>query len=382
MALFKATEKPTSFALIDIDSTSVGAALAHIDAKNAAVLYYSVREKIEAKGHETPVDAMIRTIGEVGHELTVSGAPVLRQETGSGSVDKIAVSVGAPWQKTKIRIEALSEKKPFLFTKAVVSEILSKDTVVPDGYTKSNESILATLLNGYETEKPYGKKVTRADIVVLSSLIEKNTSERIEKSLREAYHTHSLTLHAFDSVAYTAFRELYPHEKDFLILDVSGEATDIAFVKRGLLVNITTIPHGINDLVRGVMSSSVSLAQLGLARESIQAVGNKEHTTPAVGFRDIEKSWLDLIVEALQDASSKQALPHTIFLLAEPESIGYVQKLLDSTNVHSLWLTDDPLRIISVAPSHFSKVVKVRGDAEPDVFLALLALYSKHELLP
>ncbi len=364
MAFFKAKENPTAFALIDIDSSSVGAALAHIDTVNPLLIYYSVRKKIEAKEHENSIEAMLRTVAEVGKELTLNGAPILRQEAGSGSVHKIAVSVGAPWQKTKIRIEALSEAKPFIFSKALVSEILSKDASIPEGYTKSNESILAILLNGYETEKPYGKKIMRADIVVLSSLIQEKTSKMIEKSLREAYHTHSLTLHAFASVAYIAFRELYPHEKDFLIIDVSEEATNIAFIKRGLLVDIASISYGTKYLLKGTPHS-----------ESFDVKKNFSQ-------REHEKVWLDSIVESLQNTSAKQALPHTIFLLAESESLDYIQKLLGSTDLHSLWLTDDPLRVIPVIPSHFSKLLKVRGDASPDVFLALLALYSKHELLP
>ena len=226
MGLFDSKNKSVSVVLIDVFiPSSIGGALAHIQSETTPTIYFNLREEIEAKEHEDASEAMLRTLNEIADRLVSEGAPVLRQETGSGHIDRILVSVGAPWQKTKIRIEALSEKKPFVFTQALLSEITKKDADIPDGYIKSEESVIATLLNGYETPKPFGKKVTRADMIILSSLLDKKVSTGIEKVLRKTYHTHALRLVAFASVAYAAFRDIYPHEKDFLVLEVSGEAS-------------------------------------------------------------------------------------------------------------------------------------------------------------
>ena len=172
--------------------------------------------------------------------------------------------------------------------------------------------------------------------------------------LRKTYHTHALLLTGFASVAYTAFRDIFPHEKDFLVLEVSGEATDIAFVKRGLLVDVATIPHGVNDLVRAERS------------------GDR--------VEEIEKTWLETIESTFQETATRHALPRTLFLLADTEAREYLKRLLDANSMRSLWLTDDPLRVIAVVPAHFSEFVKNRGDSEGDVYLALLALYSKKGL--
>jgi hypothetical protein len=342
MGLFGTKVKLASVALIDIDSSSVGGALAHLSSNDAPVVYFTIRQTIEAREHEEISEAMLRTLAELSDKLVTLGAPILRQETGSGHIDRIFVSVGAPWQKTKIRIEAISETKPFVFTQAILAEVIKKGEEIPAGYTKSDEAVVATLLNGYETEKPFGKKATRADIIILSSLLDQKVAKEIEKTLRATYHTHALTLTIFASVSYAAFRDIYPHEKNFLLLQVAGEATDIAFVKRGFLVDVASIPHGLNDL-----------------RE------------------ENEKEWLSYIEASFQDASVRHALPRTLFLLADESARDYLKRLLDSSSMRSLWLTDDPLRVISVVPAHFAQFVKSRGNAEGDVFLALLALFSK-----
>ncbi len=386
MALFAPKKTRTSFALFDCNSTSVGGALAHIEGGNLPLIYYTVRQPIETREHETSSEAMLRTLASVAEALSTKGGPTLRSETGSGHIDRVLVCIGTPWQKTSIRIEALSEQKPFLFTQALVSDILKKDTSIPEGFTKSRESIIGTLLNGYETSQPYGKKVNRAEIVVLSSYVQNDIAEKIEKVVRKTYHTHALTVTAFASVAYTALHELYPHEKDFLVLEVSGEATDIAFVKRGFLVDITSLSHGLNDLLRSAKTIGKKVTQ------EVSAGDSATEPTPSSGstmilpkrnevfsthVEEIEKEWLQNIVQALKEASDRHALPHTLFLLADPEVREYLSRLLDSNSMRSLWFSQDPLRILQVIPSHFAQVVKVRGEADGDVYLELLALYSR-----
>jgi hypothetical protein len=393
MGLFGTKAKHASVVLIDIDSSSVGGALAHLATGEPPITYFTVRQQIEAKEHEDTSEAMLRTLTELANRLVTSGAPILRQETGSGHIDRIFVSVGAPWQKTKIRIEAISETKPFVFTQAILAEITKKGEEIPVGYIKSDESVVATLLNGYETAKPFGKRATRADMIILSSLLDEKVAKEIEKSLRKTYHTHALTLTTFASVSYAAFRDIYPHEKDFLLLQVSGEATDIAFVKRGFLVDVASIPHGINDLVRGSVSEGGEkqepLVDLGLARqanrESVLAstpplIDPNRNARFSARIEGAEKEWLQFIETSLQDASARHALPRTLFLLADENAREYLKRLLNSSSMRSLWLTDDPLRVISVVPAHFAQFVKSRGNAEGDVFLALLALFSKKSL--
>ena len=144
----------------------------------------------------------------------------------------------------------LVKDKPFVFTHALLSETVQKDSTIPEGFYKSDEAVIATMLNGYDISKPLGKKVNRAELIIMASLLDKKVSTAIEKVLRKTYHTHSLKLTAFGPVAYAIFRDVFPHEKDFMVLHIQNESTDIAFIKRGLLVTVSSIDHGVNDLLR------------------------------------------------------------------------------------------------------------------------------------
>jgi hypothetical protein len=373
MSLFGSKKEKTSVVLIDIDSSSVGGALAHLADDEQPIIYYTARQVIEQLEHEDQSQAMLRTLTELANDLVTKGAPTLRKETGSGHINKILVSIGAPWQKTTVRSEILQEQKHFVFTKALLNEIIQKEKEVPKGYSKSSETVIATLLNGYEISQPFGKKATRAELIILSSLLDTNVAKAVENSLRKTYHTHALTMTAFAPAAYAVFRDVYPHEKDFLVLDISGNATDLVSVKHGMLVNVATIPHGIQELVadsilagKSVSSGSPLLDPACNARFSLQ-------------MQKAEKAWLKNVEVALQEFAAGHALPRTVFMLADTDAHEYLKHLLDTPDMRNLWLTTEPLRVIPVVSSHLASLLKMRGgEADGDVSLEILALYARH----
>ncbi len=370
MGIFSSKKEHESVVLIDVTSSSVGAALARLEFGAPPVLHYVQRTNIEILEHEDNSQAMLRTLTEVANDLVIKGSPILRKETGDAHIQRILVSVGAPWQKTVVRIETLSNKKPFIFTRALLSEITQKDKEVPEGFQKSGESVTATLLNGYDVPQPFGKKATRAELVILSSLVDSAVAKAIENTLRKTYHTHALTLTAFAPAAYAVFRDVYPHEKDFLIFDISGGATDVLAVKRNLLVNVVSIPQGINNLIE----DAIKIGKTSIGPTPLIDPTRNAQFSAQIG--DFQKDWLLNLEKVLQEFTSGQALPGTLFLISEPSTQEYLKRLLDSADMRALWLTSEPLRIIPVAHTHFSAYIKNHADAKSDVPLQILGLYA------
>src|ERR1700733_15035889 len=112
MGLFSSKTERTSVALIDINSSSVGGALAHLETGAQPVVYYTNRIAIQKHEGEDISSAMLRTLGELADTLVSKGAPVLHHETKSGHIDKVFISIGAPWQATAIRSEQINQARP------------------------------------------------------------------------------------------------------------------------------------------------------------------------------------------------------------------------------------------------------------------------------
>lgn len=358
-----------SVALVDIGSGSVaGAYLSH--GKNGHVIEYSVRVPVRIRDNEEVSSAMLRALAEVDEKLVKEGAPLLRRATGSGSVGEVFVSVASPWQETTVRTERFEETSPVTFTRSLMRELVHKTAVIADGRVSSGESVIATMLNGYETSLPFGKRVNRADIVILSSTLDTAVASAIETALRATYHTRSISFTAFASLTYTVFRDIFPHEKDYLIVDVTGEATDIVFVKRGLLASVVSVPLGVSHLVH-------SLGTL-LPTPDMHTETGKIHITKTNGggaAAAARSTWVGHIVAALKTFSEHHALPRTIFLLADDPVREYIRRALDDESLRSLWLSDEPLSILPVLASHFLPRVTIAPTATGDTFLMMLALY-------
>lgn len=375
MGLF-GTSKRQSVALIDIGSASVGGAYAHVEPNTPPTIYYTARVPIELRTDEDAASAMLRSLEQLGNILINHGAPELRKETGNAHIDAVIASIAAPWQETSVRVESKQEEKPFTFTKQLLEEMARRNAKEHSERVKSGESVIATILNGYEIANPFGKRAKRADLVILSSTLEEKTSKDIERMLRRIYHTHAITLTAFAPLSYAVLRDLYPHEKDFLILEVNGEATDLAFVKRGLLADVASIPQGTNALLKAVREGHATIAGSG------QVIDMARNSKFAELVDKKEEEWLSGLTGALRGFAERHALPRTLFLLSNTETRGYLERLLDTPTLHSIWLSDEPLSVIPLSPQHLSQYVRTRGAAEGDLFLAMMVLYYNKGLEP
>ena len=373
MGLFSSDKKGNAVALIDIGSASVGGAYVYYVKNAQPVIYYTVRAEINVREGESITDSMLRSLEFVQGHMTAQGAPQLRRETGNGSVEKVLVSVAAPWQHAVVTTTPFEENRPFTFTHAHIDTV-TRASEVTEGCISLGHTVIATLLNGYQVPNPFGKRASRAEIVMLASSMERDAADRIETSLRRAFHTSAIEMTGFSPVAYTVFRDLYPHQKDFILLDVTGKGTDVLFVKHGIMKHVATVPQGTHDLLQ---TASLSW------RKQHEDETTTEHRSVNVIFkhetRAIEAVWIESLRDALQGFAVSDALPHTIFLLADTRVRDYLKRTVETSTLSSLWLSDTPLSVITVIPSHLSASLKTLGLGESDLFLGILALYGGKE---
>jgi len=371
--------------MIDVGSSSVGGAYVHYRTGQLPVVYYSTRVIMQAREGEDRETGMLRTLDEVTNLLVCTGAPTVHREIGNAHADSILVSIAAPWQETRVRVETIQAMRPFTFTKKLLNETVTKSAQISEDRLSSGDSVIATILNGYEIPNPFGKQVKRAELVILSSTLLKSVTERVEKSLRKAFHTRDVTFTGFAPVSYRVFRDLYAHENDYLILDIRGERTDLAFIQRGLLRDVDSIPHGTRELL-SIGRAASDLLNEHEARQD-QGLG-ASYLNPSRNIRfgarvqASEEDWMKNLSGLLKEFATRHPLPRTLFLLADDDVRGFLVRTLDTPTIHTLWLSDEPLRIVPVTPAQFAPYVRTHGMMVPDIFIDLLALYQMKSAQP
>lgn len=325
-----------SVVLIDISAGSVAGAYAHYRKKETPVLLYTLRLPIELHKGEPRETSMLRSLSILGNTLIREGAPILARHTGSGSAETILVSIDAPWQETKVRTESFERKTDFVFTKKMVSAILEKTSIAPAGKTLADESIIGTVLNGYETREPYGKSAHRISIIILTSLIEQKVSDGIVTVFRNLFHTKNIFSIAGSSLRYQSMRKMFPHEHDALILDEMGSLISIALIRKNLLVAVAEI--------------------------SEETAGNA----------DLRRK---KIIDEFTELAKQYPLPRTIFFLAQEQDRSLLEEALKTSKFSELWLSDNPPKIAPITASHLASSVRQIENASPDLSLLLMALF-------
>lgn len=332
--LFREKKKTESVILIDVAGDSVAGAYAYYKECEIPTVLYTRRFPIEIRTSEPRESAMLRALLILGEELIREGAPILMRATGKGSANTILVSVDTPWQETKVRMESFERKDPFIFTKSIVNNVMEKTSSVPTDKSIADASIIGTILNGYETHNPYGKKINRAALVILTSFIDKNISESIISALRGLFHTKHILPIAGNSLRYQAMHIAFPHERGALILDMTGPLISIALIRKGLFVALVEVPQISGD-----------------------------------------NTWINVVTDELSKLSKQYPLPRIIFLLARESEIPSLMQILNTANLGSFWLSDNPPRIVPVLASHIVGSVRQVTSAPPDLQLLLMALY-------
>lgn len=340
MAWFSFRKRSRTVVVIDIGSGSVGGAYAHYIEGETPILYYTVRIPVEPRGGEGIEAATRSALKHVERRLVEEGAPTLRRETGTGSADTVLAAIAAPWQEFQVVSRSIARPNPFIFTKHTLDELLREIPDPESGRVLAGTDVLATILNGYETANPIGRRTRKADVVMLASTLDMRIADAVRTSLQTAFHTHGLHIGAFLPAAYAVFKDLYPLQREFLMLDVSGAATDVALVRQGLFAGSETFYEGTLSL-----GSGAGAWQAGLTK----ALGALKETQP---------------------------LPRTLFLFSDDEHRERLKQLLEETSLQSLWLPGEGVSVVPVLPGQLAAHVKTRGLAEADVFLATLALYA------
>lgn len=359
-------------ALIDVSSSSVRAAYALLSQNAPVRIVYENRVPIEVRGEGIVGTSMLRALDAALRDLKSKGGPELRKATGDGGAELAFTCVCAPWQKASVRTEKYVDEKEFLITESLIKDALSKAPDAPHE-TRTEEAVVATLLNGYEVHAPVGKRATNASIIILTASMEQESFGVMRRALAGVAHEGTSGYASFSSTCYRALVRAFPHEKDYIAVRVSGDATELAFTSRGFPIRTAAVAVGINAFERAAKASGLSGFSASTDTKS-GVIDREGNVKLAEALQGAETSWTRAVSEVLKDFAGTNALPRTIFLVADEETTGFLARLIDSPDIHALWLSDEALSIIPLTSLHFGESVKRDKPFPRNVPVDLLAL--------
>jgi len=346
-----------NIAVVDFSSTSVGAAYATVSGVAPPEVVFSVR--IPSGEYGAGNAGALRALDMVAKDMMNKGAPLLRKVTGSGSVEATFVLIGSPWQKDILSTKTIEKDKPFIFTKTLLEEGTPKEGRV---------AIVGTVLNGYETTEPIGKKVKRAEIAMLSASLDPEIERLSKRAIRSFVGAAPLSFVSFAEAAPHVLKKYFPHERDFLAIRVLDATTDIAFIKQAHLAGVETALQGTGAFHAAAKTKGFSK---GAAVDGI--IDKEKSGALSKRMEEASSAWIAAMREAFLKVAAEGALPRTLFLFADEGALPLFKNLLDAPELHTLWLSDEPLSVIPMNKGSLGASMR-RLDArtESDAVLDLL----------
>ena len=319
----------SQYIIFDIDSSSVGALVFERGfntktKKNTYRELFSIREDI-IKSEKLDFDMFfLETLSTFQHV-----AEKLIYYT-DGSLEDIFVNISAPWVSSQLRNVHYEKEKGIVVNKQLIDHIVEKELSEPLHHTRDfrehkdlvhiEHRVLDIFLNGYKTNKFNNKKVRDIDIHTLVSVMSSQTHKDFLHIIEKVFHRGAQFFSNNFMFYHTAVSH-FPDEHNMVLLDISGEITEILVSVSGELSKIGTIPVGVHFLKRHLSQElSLSIEKVeSLLRMYQEEFLDRAHHKPLEKAMDVAfRKWLKYLYDFFAEVGKEHLVPH-VFVILTPQ---------------------------------------------------------------
>ncbi len=404
MPLFsRHSQKDVELVLVyDIGSASVGGALVLFAPEKKPKIVYSVRHDMVFQKNLNAArmeQSMYKAVVSVSEDLVVSGIPHLRFTTfGALRPKKAFCSLASPWIASQTRSihvafdrprkirqgdivnRVVQERKAFLESEDV------KELIGKDEHMIIEEKVMRVLLNGYETSRLESTDIRTMDISAVFSVAPLGVVQNISDDIQKSFASCEVSFHSFSTVLFNALRDVTEEkERDFIMIDISGEVSDVSVVNDMNLVETVTFPVGKKTIIRHIAESAgigteEALSYMHLSREGEMTGHTKEKITKAIqSARDM---WYRSYEHALTDLADTHMLSHTMYFTCDSDVKAWFHDVIDDAEMIRFGAERDESIVHGVDPLYLRGRCDMGRDIEPDVFLMTGAICAQKVLMP
>lgn len=251
--------------ILDVGSASAGAAIVVSDAvTDENPIIYSHREwaVIKDASTENPTrfieEAILRLFLVLGNE----GIKVLRQYDSRAKITDVHAAISAPWAHTITQQAEYEDDEPFTISNKIIESLVetaktesiesseTSDFLKKEGLEVITNQTLHITANGYTVKDPRNLEAKKIYISHSSGLAASKIVATIKENQEKIFPDTNLTLNTFMLSFYDNIRDLFPNMTEACLVDITGEATEIAVIRNTEMVKVSHALIGIQTLTR------------------------------------------------------------------------------------------------------------------------------------
>lgn len=381
--------------IIDIGSGSVGVAVVSVcsDPNIVPEILYTNRKEIKYYGGLNSRRFLFSMINAFEEALTDLQKNFISISKNIINIKETHCFFSSLWHISQTRVLTNENGKDTKIIKSLINRIVEKESKIFETSTLKGDidisaediqiiekKIMQIKLNGYETSEPYSKMAKTLEINFFISAVSKKVIKILEESFFRFFNNKIIQYHTFINTAFVTLRDINPTINDYLFLDISGEITEIAIIKNGVLFDSISFPFGKNSIVRKLSEAlgtnkeeAISRASLYKSNDSIKIANSKISKI----IENLMKEWHKLFDISIKQLLSNIALPQGVFFMSDDDVsqlVGDFIKLYKFDNIDTF---EKLVNVKFINNEIFEEYVKYNNQGEKDQFLSLETIFLK-----
>jgi hypothetical protein len=391
MSLFTKKNNDKNILIFDIGSGSVGGALVNIseDKNKLPVILKTVRTEIIFQN-----EFNLKTLfADMLSALNFTAISLHRQKI--GKVDGIYCVLASPWYFSRTRNIEYKSDELFLFTKKMADQLINKEISdlsklyqekydnIKSESTVIEHHIMGISLNGYLTEDPFNKKAKIVDINSIVSVSPKLYLEKIKQTIFNnfSYEHIDVKFSSFIMDSYLAVRDRYNNISSYLLIDISGQVTDIGIVYKNALKYSLSFPFGKKSFFNYICTKlEIELrdAEELFKLYSTNNISESYRKKVEPLFKSIENSWGEAFRQCIDVLPRTFIIPNTIFLTADNDIKDWFSKMVCEKSTLDEIDSNKQCTVYSLSGNEFISMCNVKeGTCDPFLMMESIATAKK-----
>lgn len=377
-------KKEKVIAILDIGSASVGGALVIIKENGKPNIIYSVRKNMVFQNNlnlERFLSSMLESLEYVLSQM---------KKSTKISPDNIFCIFSSSWSVSEIKKIKIEKTEAIIINEAELEKLIKKEIdaavimskrkkIMEGGYKVIDIKNIQTKLNGYETSTPYNKKAKLIEIALFASVGAKKVIDSIKNKVFHIFHYEKIIFSSFLLIAFITIRDIFTDKKDFILLDITGEVTDVAIIRNNLLISSSSFPLGKNFLIRRMVSSlnttkeeAISILNMYQKNDIDDSMRDRLMSV----FSSAEKEWLLSFTKAVTNLSEDSFVPQSVFFTADDEVAEWFNTIMGKAKFTQFANEDNTLDITFLNEKILGKFCLSPKKEPADPFIIMEAIFA------
>jgi hypothetical protein len=306
--------------VIEIRSDSVEGSLVHFPNKD--ILYGAsvpLPQKDESNDESLTV-TMLKKLSELCVHISRE-----RSKFTSDQIAEVHYVLSSPWIVSEAKTVHFEHEKEAEVTEATIKKILDdhkKEFVkqYESGMTFVEQKIFSIELNGYPVSDYKGKRAKTLRVAFIHSMSPTKLVKDIDAVVGRALHVHKESYHSSVFLQYLATRIQLGENKEYILVHVHGELTEVIVVKKGSDVYLGSFPFGVATLTRKVsleLGGTLGAADSALTLFEEKKLEEGQHGQVRDVICKLLQEWQTDCAQALSGVGEGVLMPRTIYLSTE-----------------------------------------------------------------